>query len=475
MRNSPELYEIWQQVHSQARVIGKKTPSLVNAGIVDWAKENGQYGRIREMVTSFLAKEKVARDGVKQLSLAPPKSSELYERVEPKSELVDVGVGDGKRLARYAGYFGYVKGVDSKKKEMVPDWPKNWEVEIGMFQYDGRIITSFLAYSQFDRITLARVQEVDGIHVVPYHPGLKALGVVEQLGGGRIKTDMGKEVFEENELGDLGGELLRSYYMGINTYAPRDVEIRAAGRKQFKPAGCRYFARMKRDLFIDEFTPKYDGVYMELTVKSGRFVLKDNVGQGVWGEVTSPDMVLHLEMLKDRYVLLRVEKFRTFRPFHSLGMLEKFVDRVKIKIHGKNVVAPERISDVRKWREECPLADGVVCRDGGMDYVMNCGTHLDLEAGDELALTTFLREKIGAKTVEHRGDRKRGIHQVCVQVLDSGRAVCAWRARMDKKIPDHRGGWLRKFQLLTIERYLLKFEKDKRGVMVWEENDGTDD
>lgn len=478
MRNSPELYKIWQEVHAHARVIGKKTPALVNAGVVDWAKGNGHYDRVKSMVNSFLDKEKVARDGVKHLSLAPPKSSELYERVDPKADIVDVGVGDGKRLVRYAGYFGNVRGVDIVRRSMVPGWPSNWTVEVKFCATESRICTSFLVYSQLDTRTLGEIENTDGLHVVPYHPELRRLGVVKDLDDGRVECEMGDKKFVERDLGDVRGEMLRSYYCGINTYRERELSLQPSGRKQFKPVGNRYFVRMQRDLFVDEFTPKYDGVFMELRVSSGNFVLKDALGRGVWGKCSdAPNMVLHLELLKDCWILLRVEKYRDYRPYHSLGMLEKFCSRVKVKIKDKIVQAPVRIKNLAKWQEEYPQADGVVCREGGMDYVMNCGTHLDLTADFEKELTEFLRAKMGCKTVLHKGDRPLGkIYQVCCKLEDDGRAVCEWRARNDKVNVDQQRFWQKKFKLLSIERYLLKFEGDKdEDGMVWEEEDGTDD
>lgn len=86
---------------------------------------------------------------------------------------MDVGVGDGKRLARYAGYFGNVRGVDSVKKEMVPDWPTNWNVEIAVFGGSRFTVTSFLAYSQFTAEVRMNVELSDGIHVVPDHVALR--------------------------------------------------------------------------------------------------------------------------------------------------------------------------------------------------------------------------------------------------------------------------------------------------------------
>ena len=216
---------------------------------------------------------------------------------------------------------------------------------------------------------------------------------------------------------------------------------------------------------------------MELRVESGNFIMKDAIGRGAWGKIVgSPDMVLHLELLEDKLVLLRVEKYAGFRPFHSLGMLEKFCRRVKVKVRDKIVVPPERIKNLARWREECPRADGVVCRYGGVDYVMNCGTHLDLTSDYEDELTNFLREKLGCKTVAHKGDRKLNkFYQVCCLIADDGRASCEWRERKDKTSVDLQNTWQKKFGLLTIERFLLKFEGDGDGAMVWDEDDGYDE
>lgn len=478
MRSSPQLYKIWCDVHQQARVIGKKTPSLVDARIVDWAKQNGSYDQVKQLVGKFLAKEKLARDGVKQMSLAPPRSSELYERVSPKAKIVDVGCGDGKRLARYAGYFGDVLGVEKDhNKKPVLDWPKNWRIDYAEFVGTDRVITSFLSYTQFDPPLRLVVENHDGIHVLPNHDELRKLGVVKELTDGRVESDMGKEKFVEYDVGISGGERLRSYYFGYNTYVERNVKFDIKARSKFSFTGCKYFVRMQRDLFVDDFTPKYNGVFMELRVAKGKFIMKDSIGSGLWGNTDAPDMVLHLEALKDKFVLLRVEKYRDLRPFHSLDMLEKFCSRVKFTLLNKNVVPPERIKNLCDWQKEFPSADGVVCRDGGMDYVMNCGIHLDLKPDKIDVLTTFMREKQGSKTVVHQGSLVDDVvYEVCCVQNDLGAALCVWKPRRDKLVEDDYKSWIKKFKLLTIEKYLLKFERKKEtGGMNWDEDDGTDD
>lgn len=303
------------------------------------------------------------------------------------------------------------------------------------------------------------------------------MGAVKDLEDGSIECDMGNERFIERDLGDSGGENLRSYYQGINTYKQREVEFNAKARSKFEPVKRRFFARMERDMFVDEFTPKYAGTFMELKSVKGKFVLKDNLGKGIWGYGNAPDMILHLEALEEGFVLLRVEKYRGFRPYHSLGMLEKFCSRVKIKLLNKHVRPPERIKDLRSWQCDYPKADGIVCRDNGMDYVMNCGIHLDLRADKEEQLTGFLRDKMGAKTVEHYGSRERGyVHEVCVKILDSGYGKCRWHRRVDKITEDECNTWRRKFKLLTLEKFLLRYENgNDPGSMVWNESDGTDD
>ena len=185
-------------------------------------------------------------------------------------------------MARYGGYFGKVVGVDVKERKMVKDWPMHWEVRISEFEVVKDITTSFLSFSQFTLDIVARVEECDGLHIVPNHAALRKLGVVKDLGDGMVECDMGKEKYVERDLGDVGGENLRSYYSGYNTYSRREFSFIAQGRSTFPPTGRRFFVRMERDLFIDEFTPKYAGTFMELRCAKGKFILKDNTGKGIW-------------------------------------------------------------------------------------------------------------------------------------------------------------------------------------------------
>lgn len=478
MRHSPELHQIHVRLHQQARVMGKKTPALIDAGLVEWAKKNGIYSRLASMVSEFKKSEAEARDGVGRLTLSPPRSSELYERIEPKADIVDVGVGDGKRLVRYAGYFGKVYGVDSVKKDMVVGWPKAWSVEIAAFNGSELTITSFLSFTQLPVEIRMRMEECDGLHVVPDHRALKKFGVVELLPDRRVKCDMGGVVFEEYDLDGIGGETLREYYKGYNTYKKRDLNFTMQGRSaNLKPNGNRMFVRMQRDLFIQEFTPKYNGTFLQLRVIAGKWMMTDNIGRGVFGLCNAPDMVLNLESLKSRYVLLRVEKYKDYRPYHSLDMLEKFCARVKIKIMDKHVVPPERIKELKNWQAEFPEADGIVCRTHGLDYLMNCGVHLDLYGRDKEELNLYLVKSEGAKDVIHSGPQlmEKEIYEVCVKIADGGGAICAWKRRKDKLTVDDSKVWPNKFKLLSVEKYLLKFEKGNyRGGMCWDLDDGTD-
>lgn len=479
-RASPELFAIWKRVHEQARSMGKQTPSLVPADLVDWCKKNGIYDNLKKKVQTFQAKEIEARKGLKDLNLKPPRSGELYERFKPGIDLQDVGSGDGKRVARYQGYFGKVKCFEKlPKKKMVQDFPSDWHVCYGdkLQILSETAVSTFLSYTQLEAEDKAVVDNSDGIHIVPNHDALAKFGVVEMLENGKVKTQMGKHTFVENYQKYIGQEL-SNFYCGFNTFRQRDLNLVPKARGKFSVPESRNFTRMRRDLYISDFTKKYDGSFVELNIEKGKFVLKNNLGDGCWGEVDGPDLALQLEAMKDCYRLLRVKFYKDYRPFHSLDMLELFARKVKIRIGGKSIEPPEKV-DIKTY--DCcndPDSDGVVCRSGGHDYVMNCGVHLDLKKMNLARLEEFLRDKQGVLKTRHSGiDKKHdGVYAVCVRIRTSGVAHCLWKARKDKTTCDEPNWWDYKFKLLTLEGYQSKFHgKRSKGGFEYDDDDGTDE
>lgn len=473
-----DLHKDHQEIHAAARELGKKTPALVNKDIIEFAKRNGNYDKIKSMVVAYLEKEKLAKKNRVLANVRPPAASEVYERVIAK-EIVDVGSGDAKRLVRYREHFAKVTMVEIKECEVVDGIPGHWE-QVKQFQATESIVTSFNSMTQLDEVSFAQVQMCDGVHVVPHVSKLIEDGYSKPVDGEWCETKIGNAVFRERDV-NVGDFLkLGEYYRGVVTYKERKLDFQVKGECKAEMRFRRDMVRMTRDVHEGYCTKKYDGTFVRLKSVGGKFVMSDRLGHGVWGTVGDEgDMFLELEAVDEGYVLLRVLRFNGMRPPHSLGALKRFVERCKPSIDGVELMAPEqmRVKDIPANPGDD--FDGIVFRVGEVDHVMNYGISLDLRPTSERELTRFLITERAAKHVEHHGVGNHSIYSVLVRERDNGEFDCYWKERFDKNIEDKFSSWKNKFKLMTVDRYLLASESEDtvgmRFMMDPAEGESSDD
>ena len=473
-----DLHKDHVEIHAAARDLGKKTPALINKEIIDFAKRNGNYDKIRAMVVAFLDKEKLAKKNRVLSNVRPPAAGEVYERVVAK-KIVDVGSGDGKRLVRYREHFATVEMVDLVEHQVVEGVPSEWK-QVKEFHATEEIVTSFNSMTQLDDVTFARVQECDGVHVVPHVTKLIEDGYSKRVDGEWCETKIGEMKFRERDVGVGDFLKLGEYYRGVVTYKERKLDFSVKGECKADMRFRRDMVRMVRDVHEDHCTPKYDGTFVRLKSKDGKFVMSDRLGHGVWGIVEDrADMFLELEAVDDGYYLLRVLRFNGMRPPHSIGGLRRFVERCKPSVDGVNLKVPElmRVKDIPADPGE--NYDGVVFRVGEVDHVMNYGISLDLRPKTQQELTDFLINERAAKRVEHFGCGAHSIYSVCVRERDDGVFQCYWKERFDKNIEDKMSSWKGKFKLLTVDRFRLANEtEDEVGMRFYmdpAEGESSDD
>jgi len=445
------------KMHADCHEKAKKhkiTPSLVKNSYIEECIADGTYDELKAKVLEFLRLRKEGMDKSKVAEVKPPPSKVLYERVAGR-EVIDVGSGDGKRLIRYAKYFDSVTMVEVEDIPKVEGLPDHWE-SVKEIPTKELPIVSFNVLTQLDDKTVAVVTERDGIHICPKISSFEEVGLSKQVGD-VYETTVGDKVFRERKVRSQGVSYGK-FYMGLNTYEKSKFEFRLRGPVVVEPDKLmRSFVRLVNDPMMKHCSPKYDGTFLTLRANNGHFTLTDRSGKGRWGTVnTDHKMWLELERLRDRYILLRVCNYRDYRPFHALDQLEKFVRKKELYIGPVVVMAPESI-DVRDITLKPPDGcDGYVFRRNEVDYVMNYGVSLDLLSSQKEEVSAYLRNIRGALEVKHVGDiNNEGVHSVSVSEHYNGAFVCHWKRRYDKRDYDKQTTWRKKFQLLTVEKYLL--------------------
>lgn len=478
VREGGAIRDIWKDVHKQAKQ-HKTTPTVFDAkAMMEYAKKAGHYDALLAMVKKFKQGEDKSRLNYAQSDVRPPGSHCLYERVQPDTSIVDVGVGDGKRVARYQGYFGNVKGVDKVKKSMVADWPEDWQVEVRGMGPEPEVVTSFNLMGQLDEKERQVMCENDGIHIWAVQGTLECAGHVT-VRGDVAEVDMIDAVFEEPVVKrELPYYPIGRYYGGTNTYRSRDINLLVKGKAAGQPAKGKY-VRLRHRPTVQRMTWKYDGVLLNLRNRNGRFKILGRDGKGYWGVSNEKDSFdLDLEQVGSEHYLLRVNDFRGFRPFHSLEMLRVFTKKVKIKLMGCEILAPGAAD---KCTNEPVFADGFVYRDREIDFVVNWGVSLDLKGGRKDELDRYLLDRRCALSIEHSGwDPGFGMCSVMVREPDNGIFRIEWKQRYDKQQEDN--NWDEKFSLMTVDKlrncpYGLKGEQEDYQdglIVIGEENEIAD-
>lgn len=451
-----KLPEIHAQIHAAAKAMGKTTPSYINANIVDFAKKNGQYDEIRKMVCSFLAKEKEAKTRALVESVRPPRSTELYGRVAG-GVIKDVGTGNGKRLVRFKERFASVEMIDpyvEDKVEGIPDfWPR-----VERFQACEEVVTSFNSATVVDNKTWEAMEQSDGLHVVPHVAAFVEKGLSVPVDGifkttidGKVFNDVDRQVGDFQKLGD--------FYRGYVTYAERSILFRPTCK--FKTNGVTRSPFVRMTTFVGgKMSYKYDGTFVRLENRDGKFRMWDRVGRGVAGiSDFKEDIVLEMEKMPECFRLLRVVRYRNYEPFHSVAALRKFVERKHPMVGNVVVLPPEELNVIPP--EPGEHYDGIVCRSGGVDYVANYGISLDLHPGQKDELECFLREEKCMAEILHYGLGEDAIYSVSVRLKTGGEALCFWKIRVDKTKFDARHSWKSKFKCLTVENILEQLEDNE--------------
>jgi len=421
-----ELRKMALHVRNMAKGL-KVTPSLFDASLFEKLKSDGSEAAMKDMIRAMLKKETL-KPVVH--SVRPPPNRELYGRIDNGKKVLDVGSGDGKRLVRFEADLD-LRTID---KEVVKTQLTCVHVQ-GTFGRDcvmrkREIVTSFCSMSQNKK----PFDWVDGLHIVPNLVELVKSGLSVFCGEGFYETSISKNgekiTYNDYDHGLKGQSF--GHYIGLNTYEERSGVVllkRSESRAQsFGMVGMRILTQGVMDSMDKEVpTVKYDGELANLKIVCGQAALTFRDGERHVGVSDLPDMCLDLELLGDRVILIAVNKFNGFKPYHSIECLDLFTKRVKIRLKKNGpLIEPPRVL----LEEEKRYAEGLVFRVGGKDLLISYEHSLDLIECD---LAPLFKDT-GLIPVMETSWRE-GVNEYRV-VEQEGHARLHWKKKRKKKIPD---------------------------------------
>lgn len=269
-----------------------------------------------------------------------PSPKVLYNRVADV-KVVDIGSGDCAKLSKCQAQS--VVATDVLPVENVHygvvKLDASYELRDFMETKSDSIITSYNSLTQLKDIE--QVKEFDGIHILPDMEVVKALMPVH-IDGGTVTYGDHRDL-DVNIKGDEASE----GYIVANTFASRNLRFRARGKIK---VGSVPNVQVENIFYRPpnlRSTPKYDGVCYFLLSQRGRVALVNRRGIGYSMESgdSVPDFILSLEKLPlvgvpRAFVLLRVNKWRGYYPFHGANCLESFTSKVRILLSGCKVFHP---------------------------------------------------------------------------------------------------------------------------------------
>jgi len=206
---------------------------------------------------------------------------------------------------------------------------------------------------------------------------------------------------------------IRSYYRALNTFKGRIIDLTIS--KEAVP-GVNLGAKLqsfgnrvvRRPFEMGEKTWKMPGELFKVRNKSGKAWAWDRKGSVYAVDIKCDvDFTFILELFDGKWYLISVDRYRGFRPFHSLALMEYFLERVWLSIDGSAVNLPRKVHDLHNppfW------AEGIVFRRGFNDFLYRFHHSFDVdEEGYDDMLKTLRDAGLILRTVAEK--HTEGIHE----------------------------------------------------------------
>jgi hypothetical protein len=352
----------------------KTTPRCLDVNeLVRRAKASGLYDRLAKVVRATVAEEPpLGKVPLEAFVARPPPATHLYSRVEKGADVLDVGSGDGKRLISYRKEFD-LKTVDPSVEKTRIKAPHQQELYVN--GHEG-VCTFFNSMTNTNE---PGIVDNDGLAVGPNIELWEQAGLARRENGAYVSEVMGKKYVDHPWQIPVEALPSNPQYVHGNLYRRRVVDLVSDGKQA---RGPQMPSSGRRGICVNGIRSasfKYDGELVELRTRNGTTMLRDRSGLARSLSGKMPDSVVLLERMKDKYVLVRVSRYRGFVPYHGLSLLHYFVERVKITIDGLPVKAPDPFD----WDEYDRgfaegIYDGMVVREGETDILIRENQSFDV-------------------------------------------------------------------------------------------------
>lgn len=409
---SKELRALRESIMRKAKGL-KVTPNLYDRNRLMAALQSEKQ-QFMQIMRSATAKESF---DVRRELPRPPASRELYGRILVRKRVLDVGSGDGRRLVQLAARVD-LETVDRVVTQTILNVPH--------YTMDARDVPgTYDLYVSFNAVTetpeLLNLGE--GMHVYPDMEVFLKSGHSVQVGD-QYRTVTQRAVYMDYLVDRPCVRL--SGYCGTNVYVDEHFEAEMGESERlglsFNAVGRRVEGSDEVDEFLDdgELTVKYDGELGLFVASQGvaRLCFRDgSVMEGVW---SGRDVRMYLEILEDRIILLKLEYYDGWEPFHSLSLLEYFLKCKRLTINGTVVEPPER------WQKGLAAVEGLVMRRENEDFLLTAYRTFDLDGSADVK---DVFEAAGS--IRPEGELRPGVNEYVLDRYDKG-ARLIWKKERKK-------------------------------------------
>jgi len=395
-----------QLLHETLRYKKMLSPNLIDKSALHSPEMLALKAQFMERMKKVL-KEKKPTSLTKLVDPRPVNRRELYERLDTDAKVLDVGCGERKRLRGLnVDVVTVDPAYDHAEKHHKEEFRDSLEPE--------RVVTSFNVLVQG-----VDCENRDGIHIIPNHPAMKEAGLAKETEDGKIEVKIGKDTWIDEEVkGPV--QKITTHSVGLNTFQEREIKIkfsteaRTAGT--FSSTGKRRYQRL---LGTDEMSLKMGGQLHLLEMDNGVARLTNRETEKAFTSLkTNFDdrFTALVELFNGNFYLLKIINYRKYRPFHSLGLLEKFCQRVKFKLQvlGRQYrLKPPIRCDIRQAilrNEKHGDVEGVVVRSRGEDYLLRFYPSMDL-GGNAYRKLLKIWKNAGIKNTLPEEPEGEGIHE----------------------------------------------------------------
>lgn len=338
---------------------------------------------------------------------APPPAGEIYGRFGTAVKVVDIGSGNGTKVAQYTGSLTLCcvdPRLDMGKSTARQVTRSIQEYYPTLTHREGRRFSSFMSLCQLEPEWQRIILGHDGLHMVPDHSFLLKVGAAYQEND-RITVNAPRYSFSDFPIEQIGGFSIKPGYLILAGFEKRTIDIyldsipRKVDYEPFIQASPIAYT----DINLDDVSYKMDGTPYELENNEGKITMVDRSGTEYYGHTAGKvHFCLHLEKLSKCFTLIRIKAINGIVPPHCYDVMQHFIKRTRIKINGMPLCMPpswgagktvrytDEYGKLHHFEEK---TDGIISRHQQRDYYTKFRWTVDIRPDIEEELRALLKNR----------------------------------------------------------------------------------